>query len=162
MYDLDRSVDEIRPAYGRYFNCDSVVPEAIICFLEGKDYQDAVRLAISLGGDTDTMASMSGAIAAAQMEIPHDFSERACKQLPLELRRVMSGFYSRYKAISDGSINTDIPIDETPIPSMEDEAELLIAESPTDGGDTNGGLETALPKSTRASRRKDKEMPTEE
>ena len=164
-YDLNRTVDEIRPTYGRYFNCDSVVPESIICFMEGKDYEDTVRLAISLGGDTDTMASMSGAIAAAQMEIPKEFSERACEQLPLELRKLLSAFYSRYRISSDKKGIFDIPtitaVKEVEEPK-DDEAELLIAESPTVEGDTNGGLETALLKPTRASRQKVKETPIEE
>ena len=170
MYDLNRKVDDIRPTYGRPHNCDNVVPESIICFLEGKDYEDTVRLAISLGGDTDTMGSMSGAISAAKMEIPQKFAERACRLLPLELKKILGEFYSRYKASFDKDASFEIPLDEIATSTTEeepkdDEEELLIAESSSDvemGTDTVGGLETALLKPTRASRQKVKETPIEE
>jgi ADP-ribosylglycohydrolase/transcriptional regulator with XRE-family HTH domain len=137
MYDLNRRVDDIRPTYGRPHNCDNVVPESIICFLEGKDYEDTVRLAISLGGDTDTMGSMSGAIAAAKVEIPQEFAERACRLLPLELKKILGEFYSRYKASFDKDVSFEIPLDEIGTPTTEgepkdDEEELLMAESPAD------------------------------
>ena len=153
MYDLDRKVDDIRPTYGRLYNCDNVVPESIICFLEGKDYEDTVRLAISLGGDTDTMGSMSGAIAAAKMEIPQEFAERACKLLPLELKKILGEFYSRYKASFDKDVSFEIPLDEiatsiTEEEPIDDEEDLLMAESSCDvemGTDTVEGLETSIP-----------------
>ena len=144
MYDLNRKVDDIRPTYGRPHNCDNVVPESIICFLEGKDYEDTVRLAISLGGDTDTMGSMSGAIAAAKMEIPHEFAKTACERLPHELKTILGEFYSRYKASFDKDVSFEIPLDEIGTPTTEgevseepidDEEELLIAESPVSTDD---------------------------
>lgn len=69
-YDLDRSVDEIRPSY--YFNeiCQQTVPEAIICALESTSYEDAIRNAISLGGDADTLAAIAGPIAEVLHGLP--------------------------------------------------------------------------------------------
>lgn len=64
-YDLDRSVDQIRPSYRFDMSCQGTVPEAVIAFLEADSYEDAVRNAISLGGDSDTLACISGAIAEA-------------------------------------------------------------------------------------------------
>lgn len=64
-YNLNRSLDEIRPHYKFDETCQGSVPEAIICFLESDSIEDAVRNAVSLGGDTDTQAIMSGAIAEA-------------------------------------------------------------------------------------------------
>jgi ADP-ribosylglycohydrolase len=64
-YDLDRSVDGIRPSYGFDVSCQGTVPEAIIAFLEAESYEDAVRNAVSLGGDSDTLACITGAIAEA-------------------------------------------------------------------------------------------------
>jgi ADP-ribosylglycohydrolase len=64
-YDLDRSVDEIRPAYDFDVSCQGSVPEAIIAFLESVDFENAVRLAVSLGGDSDTIACIAGGIAEA-------------------------------------------------------------------------------------------------
>ena len=59
-YDLDRTVAEIRPAYRFDVTCMGSVPEAIIAFLESADFEDAIRLAVSLGGDSDTLACMAG------------------------------------------------------------------------------------------------------
>lgn len=64
-YDLNRTVDEIRPTYVFNESCQETVPEAIIAFLESKDFEDAIRNAISLGGDSDTLACITGGIAEA-------------------------------------------------------------------------------------------------
>jgi ADP-ribosylglycohydrolase len=64
-YDLIRTVDEIRPSYSFDESCQRTVPEAIISFLESTSYEDAVRNAISLGGDSDTLACITGGIAEA-------------------------------------------------------------------------------------------------
>ncbi len=60
-YDLDRTLEHIRPSYGFDISCQGTVPEAIITFLDGDSYEDAVRNAISLGGDSDTLACIAGA-----------------------------------------------------------------------------------------------------
>ncbi|NOY75584.1 MAG: ADP-ribosylglycohydrolase family protein [Kiritimatiellaeota bacterium] len=64
-YDLERTLDEIRPGYSFDVSCQGTVPEAIIAFLESDDYEDAVRKAVSLGGDSDTLACIIGGIAQA-------------------------------------------------------------------------------------------------
>ncbi|MFO7537006.1 MAG: ADP-ribosylglycohydrolase family protein [Chloroflexota bacterium] len=64
-YDLSRTLNDIRPGYSFDVSCQGSVPEAILAFLESDDYETAVRLAISLGGDSDTMACIAGAIAEA-------------------------------------------------------------------------------------------------
>lgn len=69
-YDLHRSCDEIRPNYQFDVTCQGSCPEAIIAFLESHDYESAIRLAVSLGGDSDTIACMTGGIAAAYYGIP--------------------------------------------------------------------------------------------
>ncbi len=74
-YELDFSIDEIRPSYQPDMTCAGSVPQAIVCFLEAEDFEDAIRNAISLGGDGDTLASMAGAIAEAYFGIPEDLQE---------------------------------------------------------------------------------------
>ena len=69
-YNLDRTLDEIRPEYHMDETCQRTVPEAIIAFLESKDFEDAVRNAVSLGGDTDTLGAIAGSIAEAFYGIP--------------------------------------------------------------------------------------------
>jgi ADP-ribosylglycohydrolase len=64
-YDLDRTVDDIRPGYTFDVSCQGSVPEALIAFLDSHDYEDAVRNAVSLGGDADTLACIAGAVAEA-------------------------------------------------------------------------------------------------
>lgn len=64
-YDLDRTVADIRPVYGFDISCQGTVPEAVISFLEGNSYEDTLRNAISLGGDSDTLACIAGSIAEA-------------------------------------------------------------------------------------------------
>jgi ADP-ribosylglycohydrolase len=95
-YDLNRTTDEIRPNYPFETTCDKSVPESIICFLEGTGYMDAVVRAISLGGDTDTMACMAGNIAAATMPVPENIARGCYETLPLELREILDEWNNKY------------------------------------------------------------------
>ena len=70
QYDLNRSLDEIQPEYHMYETCQRTVPEAVIAFLEAEDFEDAIRNAVSLGGDTDTLGAITGSIAEAFYGIP--------------------------------------------------------------------------------------------
>jgi ADP-ribosylglycohydrolase len=75
-YNLSRTIDNIRPVYQFEESCQGTVPEAIIAFLESTDYENAIRLAISLGGDSDTLAAITGGIAEAfYKEIPEDIAD---------------------------------------------------------------------------------------
>jgi ADP-ribosylglycohydrolase len=96
-YDLARSVDEIRPCYSFDPSCQGTVPEAIICFLESKDFEDAIRKAISLGGDSDTLACITGGIAQAYYnEIPETIISEVRKRLPEEFLNVINEFNTKY------------------------------------------------------------------
>ena len=76
-YDLTRRVDDIRPSYFFDITCQGSVPQAITCALESVSYEDAIRNAISLGGDSDTLAAIAGPIAEALHGIPDELIERA-------------------------------------------------------------------------------------
>lgn len=76
-YDLDFTLDEIRPSYSFDVTCMGSVPQAIMCFLEAEDFEDTVRNAISLGGDGDTIGAMAGAIAEAYFGVPDELQEEA-------------------------------------------------------------------------------------
>ena len=89
-YNLHRTPDEIRPDYAFETACDKSVPESIICFLEAESFMDAVIRAISLGGDTDTMACIAGNIAAATMPVPEDVALTCYNKLPQELREILN------------------------------------------------------------------------
>lgn len=92
QYDLTRTVDEIRPGYQWDVSCQDSVPESIICFLEGKDFVDAVRLAVSLGGDADTMACIAGSIAACIYPIPEEIEMKCMEVLPAKLQNEIKAF----------------------------------------------------------------------
>jgi ADP-ribosylglycohydrolase len=108
-YDLSRSCDQIRPTYQFNESCKGTVPEAIIAFLDSIDFESAIRLAVSLGGDSDTLACITGGIAEAfygmSYSLPEttvaqhsetNFSEKALEKLPTDLSDVVTEFYNRF------------------------------------------------------------------
>jgi ADP-ribosylglycohydrolase len=105
-YNLSRSCDEIRPVYRFNESCAGTVPEAIIAFLDSSDFETAIRLAVSLGGDTDTLACITGGIAEAFYGMANSlpettvseynfkyFEEETINRLPENLKKVVSEFY---------------------------------------------------------------------
>ena len=92
-YDLHRKIADIRPSYTFDVSCQGSVPEAIIAFLEGDTFEEVIRLAISLGGDSDTIACMAGAIAACMYSIPDWITAKCNEILTEELREIMGGFF---------------------------------------------------------------------
>ena len=96
-YNLDRSLDEIRPHYFFDISCQGSVPESIIAFLESTDFEDAVRLAISLGGDSDTMGCIAGGIAQAYYrKIPHNVIDEVTLRLPQAFMLIINQFSATY------------------------------------------------------------------
>jgi ADP-ribosylglycohydrolase len=96
-YNLDRRLDSIRVDYGFDVSCQGSVPESIIAFLESHDFEDAVRNAISLGGDSDTMACIAGGIAQAYYKfIPKNIVSKIRSLLPDGFIKVVDAFSGRY------------------------------------------------------------------
>lgn len=91
-YDLHRSIAEIRPSYDYDVSCQGSVPESIIAFLEGNSFEEVIRLAISLGGDSDTIGAMAGGIAACMYPIPEEIVERCNNILTDDLRIIKDNF----------------------------------------------------------------------
>jgi ADP-ribosylglycohydrolase len=97
-YDLNRSIEEIRPSYFFDVSCQGSVPEAIIAFLESDDVESAIRLAVSLGGDSDTLACIAGGIAHAFYKIiPREMERGVRSRLPEEFLNVIDFFLERYR-----------------------------------------------------------------
>ncbi|MBM3138159.1 MAG: ADP-ribosylglycohydrolase family protein [Chloroflexi bacterium] len=93
-YDLSNTLDQLRPSYVFNESCLKTVPPAIIAFLESENYEDAVRKAISLGGDADTLACITGSIAEAYYGmVPDDIAREAYQRLPEEFIQIMDKFY---------------------------------------------------------------------
>lgn len=96
-YDLSRTLDEIRPDYRFDVSCQGTVPEAISAFLESANYEDAVRKAVSLGGDSDTLACIAGGIAEAfYKNIPRVIVIETLERLPTELGLILNQFREKY------------------------------------------------------------------
>ena len=102
FYDLNRTVNEIRPEYRFYVDCMRSVPEAIIAFLDGTDYEDVIRKAVSLGGDGDTLACMAGGIAEAYYGFPEAFREEVLGRLDMPLKRIVFEFEDFLEQIESG------------------------------------------------------------
>ncbi len=97
-YDLDRALHAIRPTYRFDVSCQGSVPEAIIAFLESEDFEDAVRKAVSLGGDSDTQACIAGAIAQAFYRcIPEHIVVHVRASLPETLLSVVDDFNTAFR-----------------------------------------------------------------
>lgn len=97
QYNLQRTCDEIRPDYAFNESCRGTVPEAIIAFLDSTDYENAIRLAVSLGGDSDTLACITGGIAEAFYGgVPKAIADEAMTYLVEPLRVVTEEFTAKY------------------------------------------------------------------
>ena len=106
-YNLDRTIDEIRPEYEFDATCPGSVPEAMIAFLESTDYESAIRLAISLGGDSDTQACIAGSIAEAfYQHIPEDFITKARKILEPPMIEILDEFETKLTCLIGYSRST--------------------------------------------------------
>ena len=92
-YDLSRTCDEIRPHYRHVETCQQTVPEAIIAFLESTGFEDALRNAVSLGGDSDTLACITGGIAEAFYGMPQELRDETLKRLPEDIREAYELFW---------------------------------------------------------------------
>jgi ADP-ribosylglycohydrolase len=91
-YDLSRTCDEIRPYYHHVESCQQTVPEAITAFLEGTDFEDVIRTAVSLGGDCDTLTCISGSIAEAFYGVPDNLRAKCLTRLPDDIRNTLISF----------------------------------------------------------------------
>ncbi len=96
FYKLDFTLDEIRPAYGYDITCQGTVPQAMEAFLEAEDFEDAIRNAVSVGGDTDTLAAITGAVAEAYFGIPEEIRETALSFLDELLLGITEEFCKSY------------------------------------------------------------------
>jgi ADP-ribosylglycohydrolase len=96
-YDLSESIDSVRKWYRFDVSCQGTVPYAIRSFLDSEDFEDAIRKAVSLGGDSDTLACITGGISEAYYKkIPNEIKKEVIKRLPEEFRVIIEKFYNTY------------------------------------------------------------------
>ena len=124
-YVLDFKIDDIRPTYRFNETCQETVPQAIECFLESTSFEDAIRTAISLGGDSDTIAAITGAIAEAYYGVPDEIKDKALTYLDEELRAIYDEWTAfaptnceRFKVLTKyiGKLSDRTMIDDYTIP----------------------------------------------
>lgn len=91
-YDLSRTCDEIRPEYHHQESCQKTVPEAIAAFLEGTDFEDVIRTAVSLGGDCDTLTDIATAMAEAFYGVPDELKAKCMEYTTDDMHEIMNEF----------------------------------------------------------------------
>lgn len=98
-YNLSFKIADIKESYKFDESCQGTVPPAIVCYLESTSFEDAIRLAVSLGGDSDTLGCITGSIAEANQtySIPVDIMEAAFKTIPSDLKTIVNRFTDKYK-----------------------------------------------------------------
>ena len=136
-YDLSRTCDEIRRVYKFNETCQETCPEAIIAFLESHDYESAIRLGISLGGDSDTIGAITGGIAAAYYGIPNSIIEEVKRFTPFEFIDIVEKF--------ENSMNTEKRISADFINYLK-ENEIFVFGSNLDGMHGGGAARVAYNK----------------
>jgi ADP-ribosyl-[dinitrogen reductase] hydrolase len=94
-YDMNRTTEQIRPIYHFNETCQETVPEALICALEGRGFEHAIRLSISIGGDSDTVAAIAGAVAEARFGVPPEIAETARGKLSADMLAIVDRLYAR-------------------------------------------------------------------
>lgn len=136
-YDLSRTCDEIRRVYKFNETCQETCPEAIIAFLESYDYESAIRLGISLGGDSDTIGAITGGIAAAYYGIPNSIIEEVKRFIPFEFIDIVEKF--------EDSMNTEKRISADFINYLK-ENEIFVFGSNLEGMHGGGAARIAYDK----------------
>lgn len=91
-YDLSKTLDEIRPTYRHVEDCMNTMPAAFECFLESEDYESCIRNVMYIGGDTDTLGAIAGAVAEAYYGIPDELIKECRKRLPSEMLEIIDEF----------------------------------------------------------------------
>ena len=101
-YDIDFTIDGIRDSYHFDVSCQGSVPQALQAFFEAEDYEDAIRNAISIGGDSDTIAAIAGAIAGAYYGVPEYIEEKSVDYLSYRLQTIVNNVDERIREIQNG------------------------------------------------------------
>lgn len=133
-YDINFTIDELRPKYGFDVSCQGSVPVALEAFFESADFEDAIRTAVSVGGDSDTIAAITGAVAEAYYGVPEDFIEEAIEYLDAPEMEILYYFEKKYpsKAINeDSDVSVFDVIDRCVDKIIPEDADLFESDEPS-------------------------------
>ena len=111
-YDLSRSCDDIRPTYTFNATCQGTVPEAITAFLEGENFEDVIRTAVTLGGDCDTLTCIAGSIAEAFYGVPPKLVDACRTRLPENMLTVIDRFQAAVQPFHDHTLDGNVVIEQ--------------------------------------------------
>ncbi len=107
-YDLSKSYEEIKATNTFNETCQVTVPQAIVCFLESTDFESAIRMAVSIGGDSDTIAAITGSIAEAFYGIPDELAKKAESYLPKEMLNILSLFRKNLNSFGGITLSEEV------------------------------------------------------
>lgn len=94
-YDYEQSLDDLRKKHAHVETCMDSLPKALASFFQGNSYEDVIRNAVSLGGDTDTLAAIAGGMAEGMYEIPKEIIEEGMKFIPDDMKEVIERYYAK-------------------------------------------------------------------
>jgi type I restriction enzyme M protein len=109
-YPMNFTLDGIRDSYQFNETCQDTVPQAMMAFFESTGFEDAIRNAISIGGDSDTLAAITGGIAEAYYGIPSDIRKHELTFLDERLLAILVEFENKYKPIMEKKIGKDVSV----------------------------------------------------
>ncbi len=95
-YNIEQTCDEIRLTNSFNETCQVTVPQALVCFIESCDFESAIRLAVSIGGDSDTIAAITGGIAEAYYGTPKRVQDKAFEYLPIDMKNIVTKFKQKF------------------------------------------------------------------
>ena len=128
-YPMDFTLDGIRDSYAFNETCQDTVPQALMAFFESTDFEDAIRNAISIGGDSDTLAAICGGVAEAYYGVPSEIRKHALTFLDKQLLQILVAFENTYPPVMEKKVNgVSVPIKRKPTKRIKGESRKKVIE----------------------------------
>ena len=143
-YAIDFTLDQIRPTYNFDVSCQGSVPQAFEAFFESTDFEDAIRNAISIGGDSDTIAAITGSIAEAYYGIPAEIRKRTLTYLDERQLKILTAFENKYPPVSEKKVGEfSIPVERDAAKQVTGDDRATLMESAVSAAESDGIAENS-------------------